>query len=68
MILLSLLAHHSESGDPDLLDWIKDQLDAIFGLGPLLIVVVLGLVMVAIPAGILVAYLAQRRRSGAPRQ
>ena len=47
MILLSFLAHHAEAGDPDLLDWIKHQIDAIIGVGPLFMVVVLGLVLVS---------------------
>ena len=67
-MLLSLLAHHSEAADPDLLEWIKDRLDAIFGLGPMVIVIVLGLVMLAIPAAILVVYFTQRRRAGAQRR
>ncbi len=61
--LLSALAHHSEPGDPVLIGWIMDQIDAILGLGDLAIVVVLGTVVVAIPVGILAAYAIQRLRS-----
>ena len=61
--LLSALAHHSEPGDPVLLGWIQDQIDAIIGLGDLAIVVILGAVVVAIPIGILATYLLQRVRS-----
>ena len=61
---LPMLTHHAEAADPELLGWIKHQLDAMFGLGPLLIVIVLGLVIVAIPAAILMAYAVQRRRGG----
>ena len=50
------------------MDWIKHQLDATLGLGPLLIVIVLGLVMVLIPTTILVVYLVQRRRGGFPQR
>ena len=64
MPLLSLLAHHPEAGDPDLLGWIKHQLDAVVGVGPVTAVVLLGMIMVSIPAAILVVYLAQRRRGG----
>ena len=59
-ILLSALAHHSEPGDPVLLGWIQNQIDAILGLGDLAIVVILGAVVVAIPIGILATYLLQR--------
>ena len=61
--LLSALARHSEPGDPVLLGWIQDQIDAIIGLGDLAIVVILGAVVVAIPIGILATYLLQRVRN-----
>ena len=61
-MLLSMLAHHSEPGDPVLLGWIKDQIDALLGLGPSAIVIALGLVIVAIPVSIAVFYLMQRAR------
>ena len=61
--LLSALAHHGEPGDPVLLGWIQDQINAIIGLGDLAIVVILGAVVVAIPIGILLTYLLQRVRS-----
>ena len=59
---VAFLAHHSEPGDPDLLEWIRHQIDAIVGLGPLYIVVFLGIVIVAIPVGIAVLFLLNRRR------
>ena len=61
--LLSALSHHSEPGDPVLLGWIQDQIDAIIGLGDLAIVVILGAIVVAIPIGILASYVMQRIRS-----
>jgi|TARA_Y100000310_G_scaffold187593_1_gene187614 hypothetical protein len=64
VILLSILAHHSEPGDADLLDWIRHQIDAIVGLEPLAIIIILGLVIVAIPVAILVAFRIQRTRQG----
>ncbi len=67
MVLLTILAHHSEGADPDLLEWIKERIDAIVGLEPLPIVIILGLVTVSIPALILVGYLARRRRTGSRR-
>ena len=61
-ILLSLPAHHSEPGDPDLLLWIRHQIDAVLGLGPIYIVVLLGIVVLAIPISIAVLFLLNRRR------
>ena len=63
MILLSALAHHGEPGDPVLLQWINDQIDAILGLGDFAMVAVLGAVIVAIPIGIL-GFLALQRLRG----
>lgn len=60
--LLSALAHHSEPGDPILLGWIKDQIDAVLGLGDLALVIILGAIVIVIPIGILAAYLMQRVR------
>ena len=56
------LAHRSEPGDPDLMEWIRHQIDAILGVGPNAIVIVMALVIVAIPAAILIVYLRQRYR------
>ena len=64
-MLLLILAHHQEAADADLLDKIKHQLDAIFGLGPVTFVVILGLIILAIPLGILLLYAIQRRRGKA---
>ena len=61
-MLLSILAHHSEPGDPALLEWIRDQIDALLGLGPAVIVVAIGLIIVAIPLAIMAVYLVQRKR------
>ena len=62
MLLLSVLAHHSEPGDPVLLEWIKHQIDSILGLGPATIVIGLGAVIVAIPLAIMIVFWAQRMR------
>ena len=64
MLFLSIFAHHSEPGDPILLDWIRHQIDALLGLGPMAIVLGLGLIVIAIPIGITVVYLMQRVRQG----
>ena len=57
-----LLAHHSEPGDPTLLAWIQDRIDAILGLGPETVVFVVGLFIVSMPIAIMVFYLTQRSR------
>ena len=62
MLLLSVLAHHGEPGDPVLFDWIKHQIDSILGVGPTAIVIGLGAVIVTIPLAIVIVFLAQRMR------
>ena len=61
-MLMSILAHLSEPGDPVLLEWIRHRLDALLGLGPAVIAVAIGLIIVAIPLTIVAVYLVQRRR------
>jgi hypothetical protein len=64
-LLLSLAGHHGEPADPDLLDWIKSQLDHLLNLGPWTIVGVLAVLIVAIPMSVVVFYgIQQRRRPG----
>ena len=63
MILLSALTHHGEPGDPVLLQWINDQIDAILGLGDFAMVAILGAIVVAIPIGIF-GFLAFQRLRG----
>lgn len=55
-MLLSPPSHHAEPGDPILLGWIKEQLDALIHLEPQVIVVTIGLVIFAVPVVILGAY------------
>jgi hypothetical protein len=64
MVLQAILAHQSEAGHPELLDWIKHQLDAVVGLGPLAFVILLGVIILAIPAAVLLMYVVQRRDRG----
>ena len=63
MILLSALTHHGEPGDPVLLQWINDQINAILGLGDFAMVAILGAAVVAIPIGIFGFLALQRLRS-----
>jgi hypothetical protein len=62
VMLLSILAHHSEPADPVLLEWIIHQVDALLGVGPVAMVVALGLIIVAIPVAVMVVFLLQRLR------
>ena len=62
---LGLILHHSEYVDPTLIDWIKDKIDQIFGVGPTTIVIVLGLVTVAFPIGLMALALRRARRARA---
>ena len=57
---LSVLAHGTESADPELLRWITHTLDSILGWGPAAFVVPIGVLVLAFPATI--AVLASRRR------
>ena len=61
-LLLSILAHHSEPGDPVLIDWMLHLFHSVVSLGPLAIVIVLGVVIVAIPITIMAAFLTQRAK------
>ncbi len=64
MFLLAGLAHHGEPGDPDLLVWIRDQIDAVLGLGATGMVIALGAVIVTVPLAIMAVFLVQRARHG----
>ena len=61
-LLLSILAHHSEPGDPMLIDWMLHLFHSVVSLGPLAVVIVLGVVIVAIPIIIMAAFLTQRAK------
>ena len=60
--LLAGLAHHGEPGDPVLMSWIQDRIDAIVGLEAEAIVIVLGAVIVMIPLAIMALFVVQRAR------
>lgn len=64
MLLLSVALHHSEPGDPVLLDWIRHIFDNLIGLGPFASIIVLGLIIVSIPVGIMTVFLMQRAKPG----
>ena len=62
--LNSVAGHHADAADPELLVWIKDLIDHMFGVGPWTIVVVIGVILLAMPLGLIVFYLGQRKRIG----
>ena len=64
---LGLLLHHSESVNPTLVEWIKDKIDDIFGLGPATIVVILGALTLAFPIGLMALALRRARRARSDR-
>ena len=66
MLLLSILAHEGEPGDPVLLEWIRHQIDAVFGLGPAAIVISLSFVIIIIPIAITLVYFFQQMRHSRP--
>ena len=60
-MLLSVLAHHGEPGDPQLLEWIMHQLNAMLGVGPAAMAMGLGILIVSIPAAIVAFFLLKAR-------
>ena len=57
-----ILAHQGDAADPELLHWIKERLDGIFGTGPWVVVGLMGLIIIAIPVFVVVVYLLQAKR------
>ncbi len=64
-VLNFILAHQGDSADPELLHWIKERLDGIFGSGPWVVVGIMGFVILAIPVFVGVVYLMQSGRRAA---
>ena len=59
---------HTGIADPGLLAWIKDFLDHLFGpigFGPWAVVLAIGLLLLAMPLGLVCLFLVQRRRGKA---
>ena len=63
-ILGSVVAHQGDAADPELLEWIKDRLDHILGLGPWAMVALAGSIIVALPIGLVLLYVVQKRQTG----
>ena len=64
-IITFILAHQGGAADPELLHWIKERLDSIFGTGPWAGVAIMGIIIVSIPVFIIVVYLMQSKRRAA---
>ena len=65
-ILDSVLLHQGDAADPELIQWLKDQMDEIIGLGPWVMVGMMAGVVLAIPVAIGILYVYQQRRHGSP--
>ena len=63
-MLLSVVAHQGDAANPELLEWIKDRLDHLLGLGPWAVVALAGMILVALPVGLVLLYVAQKRQTG----
>lgn len=60
--VLSVRAHHSEPADSELLEWITHTIDAILGLGPVVVVAGIAAIVVAFPLTLGVLVLRRQRR------
>lgn len=60
--LFNILAHHPETVDPTLVEWIRHRIDALTGLDPGVIVLLLGVLIIAFPLGLLGLVWFHRRR------
>ena len=61
------LLHQGDAADPELIHWLKDRMDEIFGVGPWVMVGATGAIVVAIPVAIGLFYYYQQRRGGTTR-
>ena len=57
-----ILAHQGDAADPELLHWIKEKMDQIFGSGPWVVVGIMGIIIISIPIFIIVVYFAEANR------
>ena len=65
-ILSAILLHQGDAADPELIHWLKDQMDEILGVGPWVMVGAMGAIVIAIPLAIGLFYFYQQRRDGSP--
>ncbi len=59
--MLSVILH-TGIADPGLMAWIKDVLDHLFGFGPWTVVLAFGLLLLAMPLGLVCLFVVQRKR------
>ena len=59
-----VLLHQGDAADPELIHWLKDQMEEIIGLGPWAMVGVTSAIVIAIPVAIGLFYYYQQRRGG----
>ena len=64
MFLLSVIQHNGVA-DPGLLLWIKDFLDHLIGFGPWMVVLAIGVLLLAMPMGLVCLFVVQRRHGKA---
>ena len=62
------LLHQGDAADPELIHWLKDQMDAILGLPPWAVVAMMGGIVMLIPVVVVGVYLVQQRRLGGVRE
>ncbi len=60
-----IMAHQSGAADSELLHWIKERLDQIFGSEPWVVVALMGFFIISIPVFVIVVYLLQAKRRSA---
>ncbi len=56
------LLHQGDAADPELIHWLKDRMDEIFGIGPWGMVAATGAVVLAVPLAIGLLYYYQQRQ------
>ena len=60
---MAITLHHEAPGDPTLLSWIKDRLNQVIDLDPLVMVTALGIVILLIPVFTLAIYYHGKHRA-----
>ncbi len=60
MVLLSVILHNG-AADPGLLLWIKDFLDHLIGFGPWMALLAIGVLLLAMPTGLVSLFVIQHR-------
>ena len=61
-----ILLHQGDAADPELIHWLKERMDEIFGVGPWVVVAVTASIIIVVPAAVCLFYYYQQRRGGTP--